>query len=87
MIEYTVRGQIVQRLLSVSVSGLTEAAIQDTTSLREDLGIGSLDLISLAADLEQELGIRIDDDVLAGIGTIGDLFEAIDNAKRQDSPA
>jgi acyl carrier protein len=42
-------------------------------------------LVSLATDLEDELGF-IDDDVLARIQTIGDLFKAIENSKPRPGP-
>ncbi len=80
MVATILREQIIQRLISVSDAKLTAADIKDSTSLRQDLGIGSLDLVGLAADLEDELDIDIDDDVLSRIQTIGQLFEAIDNA-------
>ena len=54
MIDQLLRDQIVQRLLAVSDAKLTAADIQSKTSLRGDLNIGSLDLIALAADLEDE---------------------------------
>ena len=79
MVDSTIRDQIIQRLLSVSNAKLGVADVQNTTSLRDDLNIGSLDLIALAADLEDELAINIDDDVLSRIRTIGDLFKAIDD--------
>lgn len=82
MIEAVLREQIIERLLSVSDTKLKAADIKDTTSLRQDLGIDSLNLVGLAADLEEELKIDIDDDALGRIQTIGQLFEAIDNAAR-----
>jgi acyl carrier protein len=87
MAEAALREQIIQRLLSVSDSKLKASDIKSTTSLRQDLGIGSLDLVGLAADLEDELDIDIDDDVLGRIQTIGQLFEAIDNATPPSGPA
>jgi len=40
----------------------------------------------LAAELEGELGINIDDDELGRIQTIGDLFKAIENSQQQKPP-
>jgi len=79
MVDSAIRDQIIQRLLSVSNAKLSAADVGSTTSLRDDLNIGSLDLIALAADLEDELAINIDDDVLSRIRTMGDLFKAIDD--------
>ena len=51
MVDSAIRDQIIQHLLSVSNAKLGAADVQNTTSLRDDLNIGSLDLIALAADL------------------------------------
>ncbi len=81
------RDQVIQRLLAVSDAKITLADIDDATSLRQDLDISSLILVTLAADLEDELGIDIDDEELSRIQTIGDLFKAIENSQRRDRPA
>ena len=75
------RDEVIQRLLAVSDAKITSGEIQSTTSLRQDLDINSMTLIALAADLEEELGIHIEDEVLARIQTIGDLFAAIENTE------
>ena len=81
MVDSAIRDQIIQRLLEVSNAKFGATDVQSTTSLRDDLNIGSLDLITLAADLEDELEINIPDDVLSRIRTIGDLFQAIDDTR------
>jgi acyl carrier protein len=43
-------------------------------------------LVALAAELEDELGINIDDDELSRIQTIGDLFKAVENGQRRNRP-
>jgi acyl carrier protein len=48
--------------------------------------MSSLILVTLAAELEAELGINIDDDELSRIQTIGDLFKAIENSQRRNPP-
>jgi acyl carrier protein len=87
MVDTVLSEQIIQRLLSVSDSKLKPTDITSATSLRQDLGISSLDLVGLAADLEDELDIDIDDEVLRRIETIGQLYEAIDNATPTSGPA
>lgn len=87
MIDSARREQVIQRLLAVSDTKITASEIQGAMSLREDLDISSLTLVALAADLEDELGISIDDDVLSRIQTIGDLFAALENTQSQDGPA
>ncbi len=83
MIDSALREQVIRRLLTVSDAKIAASEIQGAMSLREDLDISSLTLVALAADLEDELGISIDDDVLSRIKTIADLFAAIENTQSQ----
>lgn len=87
IVDSALRDQVIQRLLAVSDAKIAASAIHDAMSLREDLDIRSMTLIALAADLEQELDIDIDNDVLGGIQTIGDLFAAIENTQSPRGPA
>ncbi len=85
MADLALRDQIIQRLLAASDAKLTAADIHDATSFR-DLDLGSLILVTLAAELEDELGINIDDDELSRIQTVGDLFKAIENSQQRNRP-
>ena len=87
MADSALRDQVILRLLAESDAKLTAADVDDATSLRQDLDISSLTLVTLAAELEHELGIDIDDDELGRIQTIGDLFKAIENGQRRNRPA
>src|SRR2546422_10049606 len=87
MAELSLRDRVIQRLLAASDAKLTAADVDDATSLRQDLDISSLILITLASELEDELGIDIDDEDLGRIQTIGDLFKAIESRKRQNRQA
>jgi acyl carrier protein len=82
--DLSLRDRVIQRLLAASDAKLTAADVDDATSLRQDLDISSLILITLASELEDELGIDIDDEELGRIQTIGDLFKAIEGRKRQN---
>ncbi len=84
MADLSLRDRIIQRLLAASDAKLTAADVDQATSLRQDLDISSLILITLASELEDELGIDIDDEELGRIQTIGDLFKAIEGKKRQN---
>jgi acyl carrier protein len=86
MIDLVLRDQIIQRLLAASDAKLTASDVDDATSF-QDLDLSSLILVTLAAELEDELGINIDDDELSRIQTIGDLFKVIENSQRQNRPA
>ena len=87
MADLSLRDRVIRRLLAASDAKLTAADVDDATSLRQDLDISSLILITLASELEDELGIDIDDEELGRIQTIGDLFKAIEGRKRQNRKA
>jgi len=84
MADLSLHDRVIQRLLAASDAKLTAADVDEATSLREDLDISSLILITLASELEDELGIDIDDEELVQIQTIGDLLKAIEGRKRQN---
>lgn len=86
MIDSGLRAQVIQRLLAASDAKLTEADINDATSFK-DLDLTSLILVMLASELEDELGIDIDDDQLIRMQTLGDLFGAIEESQRRNRPA
>ena len=85
--DLSLRDRVIQRLLAASDAKLAAADVDDATSLRQDLDISSLILITLASELEDELGIDIEDEELGRIQTIGDLFKAIEGKKRQNRKA
>jgi acyl carrier protein len=58
-----------------SVARVPADRLTETTSLVQDLGLASLDLVELAAAFEEEFGASLQEDVLAG-ATIGDLERA-----------
>ncbi|HYS57797.1 MAG TPA: phosphopantetheine-binding protein [Burkholderiales bacterium] len=87
MADLSLHDRVIQRLLAASDAKLTAADIDEATSLRQDLDIGSLILITLASELEDELGIDIEDEELGRIQTIGDLFKAIEGKKLQNRKA
>ena len=87
MADLALRDEVIQRILAASDAKLTAADVNDATSFRQDLDMSSLILVTLAAELEDELGININDDELSRIQTIGDLFKAIEGKKRQNRQA
>ena len=87
MADLSLRDRVIWRLLAASDAKLTAADVDDATSLRQDLDISSLILITLASELEDELGIDIEDEELGRIQTIGDLFKAIEGKKKRNRQA
>ena len=82
-IDPSTRAEIVRRLFEVADTKLTADNITNATSLREDLGISSMLLIALALDLQEDLGIVIENDALSRIQTVGNLFETIESIQKQ----
>ncbi|HTV15457.1 MAG TPA: AMP-binding protein [Acidobacteriaceae bacterium] len=59
--------------LILSVSRATPQNPSDASRLSEDLGLDSLGRVQLQAELEQRLGITVDDETLERVVTLGDL--------------
>lgn len=56
---------------------VSPADITLKTRMLEDLKADSANIIMLVMDLENEFDISVDDDVLMGIKTVGDVVECI----------
>jgi len=68
-----------QRLLDLTVDVLEIPAgqVTPTASFSDDLGADSLDLVELVEALEAEFEIRIEDEELADITTVGEAYDLI----------
>ncbi len=53
----------------------TDAAINEDTSFKDDLGADSLDLFELIMGMEEEFGVEIPTDDLENIQTVGDVIK------------
>lgn len=53
--------------------------ITTESNLRTDIGLNSLDCVSLAEELENEYNIEIPNSVLSKFKTIGDVIEFIES--------
>lgn len=54
--------------------------IDESTNLKNDLGLNSLDLANLACSVEDEFNIEIPDNSLKDFKTVGDVISFIENA-------
>ena len=52
--------------------------ITESTSLRNDIGASSFDLMNIAMALEEEFGVSLPDSLLPKVKTVGDLVALID---------
>lgn len=55
-----------------------EEKITAESLIREDLGADSLDVLQLLMTIEEEYGIQIPDESLAGFKTVGDIVEYLE---------
>jgi len=65
------------RTLTVDVLDLRDEQVEPSARFTDDLGADSLDLVELVEALEEEFGVRIDDEELADIATVGEAYDLI----------
>ena len=64
--------ELIADQLSVDADSITEAS-----SFKDDLGADSLDLYELIMALEEEYGIKVEDEELENFETVGDVINYI----------
>jgi acyl carrier protein len=57
--------------------GLDPDAIELTAHLIDDLDLDSIDLVDLAVSLEEDRGIKLDEDDLKSVRTVADAVDAM----------
>ena len=70
--------EIIANQLSVKVENLKEQ-----TTIAEELGADSLDLVEILMSLEDEFGVSIPDEAIPQIKTIKDIVDFIDSHKKK----
>lgn len=53
-------------------------------NIQDDLGADSLDIVDLVMAVEDEFEVKIEDDVVEGMKTVGDIVKFIDAEKAED---
>lgn len=61
--------------------GVEESSITPESSIIDDLGADSLDIVELIMAFEQEFNIEIPDETAEKITTIGDVLDYINSVK------
>ena len=64
--------QIIEKDLGEAIDNLNES-----TSLREELGLDSVDLVTMVVQVQDRLGIVLDSSELEPISTVADLLDLI----------
>lgn len=75
------RAEVLRRLAEAAGGGLQPESIADGDSLRDDLGLGSLDAVLLVLDLEERYGIDVEDDELAALDSVGSLLALVESKR------
>ncbi|WP_300464386.1 acyl carrier protein [Desulfobacula sp.] len=57
-------------------------SIKDHTSIQEDLGADSLDVINIVMSIENKFNIEIDEDTLTEFNTVGDIVKRLSTVIR-----
>ena len=57
--------------------GIEPSEVELSAHLIDDLDLDSIDLVDLAVSLEQERGIKLDEEELKSVRTVGDAVNAI----------
>lgn len=70
---------MLEKLIEIihNYTGDESVVIDESTSLMGDLGLNSMDLVSMASEVEDEFGVEIPDRVLREIKTVGDVIRFI----------
>ncbi len=73
---------MLEKITKILVDTASVDATKVTTeaSLKEDLGIDSLDSVEMVLELENEFNIKLEDDEIANLVTVGDVINLV-NAK------
>ena len=73
------RESVLERVREILVSSfeLEPGAIQLDSHLIDDLDLDSIDAIDLAVELEQETGLRVEEQELRQIRRVGDIVELV----------
>jgi acyl carrier protein len=77
----TLRAEITTVLKSYA-EGATD--LEDKAELVADLGLDSLAVMEVVADIEDKFKLTIDDEDLQAVTTVGDVIKAIETRLRDD---
>lgn len=67
--------------LVVDQLGVEEDEVTMEATMQDDLGADSLDLVDLVMSVEEEFGVKVADEDLENIKTVGDIVEYIEENK------
>lgn len=60
---------------------IDEDSIQPESTIQDDLGVDSVDIVSLVTEIENTFGLKISDSQAAELKTVGQVVELISSAR------
>lgn len=76
------REEIIQFLSSVFATIIDVKEIRESDELIDDLGISSMDILTLISYLEEEFNIQITERMIRRVVTVGDLADLVQRAMK-----
>lgn len=67
----------VLREVAVEVLAVNPASVTEEARFKEDLDADSLDLVELVMGLDERFGIRVEDEELDGVLTVGNALDLV----------
>lgn len=77
--------EITKQILKKHVDG--DRAIRPNDHIQNDLGLDSLGVMELVADIEDRFSVTIPNDVLSDISTVEDVAKALEKLKAEGQSA
>lgn len=65
-------------IIKIIEDKMSASELEDDARLVDDLAMDSLDYVEVVIEIEEKFGIRIDDEKLQPIETIGQLIELVE---------
>ena len=73
----SMRAKVIEHLIAASDEDVKPEDVSDSTRLRDDLDLSSLQAVTLVMDLEDEFGVVIEDEEIESLATVGDVLATI----------
>ena len=73
----SIRAKVIEHLIAASDEDVKPEDVNETSSLRDDLDLSSLQAVTLVMDLEDEFGVVIEDEEIENLATVGDVLNII----------
>ena len=86
MIDRQAIRQTVAELLESDL-GQTFDRLDDAMTLREELGLDSVDVVSVVSQIERRFRIRLSSEELMTLSTVGDVLNLLESKINATSPA